>query len=83
MAPRDDDIGLNHGLAFVAHSARPAYAPPMSFETTVEFVATASGFDELCRENLYDTVKNPQASGISDHQLEKLPVTEQQRLASS
>ena len=55
VAPRDDDIGLKSGLAFVANPARPAYAPPMSFETTVEFVATASSFNGLCREYLNDT----------------------------
>ena len=50
------DIGLKRGLAFVANPARPAYAPPMSFETTVDFVATASDFSGLCREYLYDTI---------------------------
>ena len=54
----------------------------MSFETTVEFVATYSGFNELCREYLYDTVKSLQACGIRDHQLEKLAAAVQQRLAS-
>ncbi len=54
----------------------------MSFETTVEFVATASGFDGLCREYVYDTVKGLQACGIRDYQLEKLVVAVQQRLAS-
>ena len=43
MAPRDDDIGLKNGLAFVINLARPAYAPPRSFETTVKFDAIASG----------------------------------------
>ena len=83
MAPRDDDIGLKLDLAFVANPARPAYAPPMSFETTVKFVATASGCNKLCRENLYDTVKSLQACGIHDHQSEKLAAAVQQRLASS
>ena len=83
MAPRDGDIGLKHGLAFVANPARRAYAPTMSFETTVEFVATASGFNQLCGENLCDTVKSLQACGIHDHQSEKLAAAVQQRLASS
>ena len=82
MAPRDDDIGLKRGLAFVSNPARAAYAPPMSFETTVEFVATASSFNGLCREYLNDTVKSLQACGIRDHQLEKLAATVKQRLAS-
>ena len=42
------DIGLKRGLGFIVNPARPADAPPMSFETTVEFVATASGFNGLC-----------------------------------
>ena len=66
------DIGLRRGLAFVANPARPAYAPPMPFEMTVEFVSNASGFNGLCREYLYDTLKGMQACGIRDHQLEKL-----------
>ena len=76
------DIGLKRGLAFVANPARPAYAPPMPFETTVEFVANASGFNGPCRDYLYDTVKGMQACGIRDHQLEKLAAAVQQRLAS-
>ena len=43
VAPRDDGIGLKNGLAFVVNLVRPAYAPPRSFETTVEFDAIASG----------------------------------------
>jgi cation transport regulator ChaC len=76
------DIGLKRGLAFVADIARPADAPPVSFEATVEFVATASGLNELCRKYLYDTVKSLKACGIRDHQLEKLAATVQPRLAS-
>ena len=76
------DIGLRRGLAFVANPARPAYAPPMPFEMTVEFVSNASGFNGLCCEYLYDTVKGMQACGIRDHQLEKLAAAVHQRLAS-
>ena len=76
------DIGLKRGLAFVANSARPAYAQPMPFEATVEVVAHAAGFNGPCREYLYDTVKGIQAFGIRDHQLEKLAAAVQQRLAS-
>jgi len=76
------DIGLKRGLAFVANPARPAYAQPMPFEATVEVVAHAAGFNGPCREYLYDTVKGMQASGIRDHQLEKLAAAVQQRLAS-
>jgi hypothetical protein len=36
------DIGLKRGLTFVANPALPAYAPLLSFETTVKIVATAS-----------------------------------------
>ena len=76
------EIGLKRGLAFVANRVRPAYAPPMPFEATVEVVANASGFNGLCREYLYDTVKGMQACGIRDHQLEKLAAAVLQRLAS-
>ena len=76
------DIGLKRGLAFVANPTRPAYAQPMPFEATVEVVAHAAGFNGLCREYLYDTVNGMQASGIHDHQLEKLAAAVQQRLAS-
>ena len=76
------NIGLKRGLAFVANPARPAYAPPMPFESTVEVVANASGFNGLCREYLYDTVRGMQACGIRDHQLEKLAAAVKQRLAS-
>ena len=76
------DIGLRRGLAFVDNPARPAYAPPMPFEMTVEFVSNASGFNGLCCEYLYDTVKGMQACGIRDHQLEKLAAAVHQRLAS-
>ena len=76
------DIGLKRGLAFVANPAKPAYAPPMPFEATVEIVANASGFNGLCCEYLYDTVSGMQACGIRDHQLEKLAAAVQQRLAS-
>ena len=76
------DIGLKRGIAFVANPTRPAYAQPMPFEATVEVVAHAAGFNGLCREYLYDTVKGMQASGIRDHQLEKLATAVQQRLAS-
>ena len=54
----------------------------MPFEATVEVVAHAAGFNGPCREYLYDTVKGMQASGIRDHQLEKLAAAVQQRLAS-
>ena len=47
----------------------------MPFETTVEFVANASGLNGLCEDNLYDTVKGMQSCGIRDHQLEKLAAT--------
>ena len=76
------DIGLKRSLAFVANPAQPAYVPPILFETTVEFVATASGFNVLCREYRYEPVKSLQACGIRDHQLEKLATAVQQRLAS-
>ena len=76
------DIGLRRGVAFVANPARPAYAPPMPFDMTVEFVSNASGFNGLCCEYLYDTVKGMQACGIRDHQLEKLAAAVHQRLAS-
>ena len=76
------EIGLKRGLAFVANRARPAYAPPMPFEATVEVVANASGFNGLCREYLYDIVTGMQACGIRDHQLEKLAAAVKQRLAS-
>ena len=76
------EIGLKRGLAFVANPARPAYAPPMPFEATVEVVANAAGFNGPCRDYLYDTVKGMQACGIRDHQLEKLAAAVQQRLAS-
>ena len=82
MAPRDNDIGLKRGLAFVANPAQPAYAPPMPFDATVEVVANASGFNGLCREYLYDTVTGMQACGIRDHKLEKLAAAVKQRLAS-
>ena len=75
------DIGPKRGLAFVANPTRSAYAQPMPFEATVEVVAHAAGFNGPCREYLYDTVKGMQASGIRDHQLEKLAAAVQQRLA--
>ena len=76
------DIGLKRGLAFVANPTHPVYAQPMPFEATVEVVAHAAGFNGPCREYLYDTVKGMQASGIRDHQLEKLATAVQHRLAS-
>ena len=76
------DIGLKRGLAFVVDPARPVDAPPVLLEATVEFVATASGFNELGREYLYDTGKSLQACCIRDHELEKLAAAVQQRLAS-
>ena len=76
------DIGLKRGLAFVANPARPAYAPPMPFETMAEVVANAAGFNGSCRDYLYDTVRGMQACGIRDNQLEKLAAAVQQRLAS-
>jgi cation transport regulator ChaC len=54
----------------------------MTFETTVEVVARAAGFNGPCRDYLYDTVKGMQACGIHDQQLEKLVAAVQQRLAS-
>ena len=80
--PRDDDIGLKRGLAFVANPARPAYASHMPFEATVEVVANAAGFNGPCCDYLYDTLRGMQACGIRDHRLEKLAAAVQQRLAS-
>ena len=76
------NIGLKRGLAFVANPTRPAYAPPMPFEATVEVLASATGFNGPCRDYLYDTVKGMQACGIRDYRLEKLVTAVQQRLAS-
>ncbi len=76
------DTGLKRGLAFVANPARPAYAPPMRFEETVEVLANAAGFNGPCRDYLYDTVKGMKTCGIRDRQLEKLAAAVQQRLAS-
>ena len=76
------DTGLRRGLAFVANSARPTYAPPMPFESTVTVVAKAVGFNGPCRDYLYDTIKGMKACGIRDHKLEKLAAAVQQRLAS-
>jgi len=61
---------------------RRAYAQRMPFETTVEVVARAAGFNGPCRDYLYDTVKGMQTCGIHDQQLEKLVTAVQQRLAS-
>jgi cation transport protein ChaC len=76
------EIGVKRGLAFVANPSRPAYAQRMPFETTVEVVARAVGFNGSCRDYLYDTFKGMQACGIHDQQLEKLVAAVQQRLAS-
>ena len=76
------DVGLKRGLTFVANPARPTYAPPMPFESTVTVVANAVGFNGPCRDYLYDTVKGIKACGIRDRQLEKLAASVQQRLAS-
>ena len=76
------EIGLKHGLAFVANQACPAYARPLPFETIAEIVANANGFNGPCHVYLYDTVRGMQACGIHDHQLEKLSTAVQQRLAS-
>ena len=76
------EIGLKHGLAFVANSACPAYAHPLPFEKIAEIVANATGFNGPCHDYLCDTVRGMQACGIHDHQLEKLYTTVQQRLAS-
>ena len=76
------EIGLKRGLAFVANPARPSYAPPMPFDSTVNVVANAVGFNGPCRDYLFDTVKGMKACGIRDHQLEKLAAAVQQRLAS-
>ena len=76
------DTGLRRGLAFVANPARPSYAPPMPFDSTVNVVANAVGFNGPCRDYLFDTVKGMKACGILDHQLEKLAAAVQQRLAS-
>ena len=77
------EIGVKRGLAFVANPSRPAYAQRMPFETTVEVVARAAGFNGPCRDYLHDTVKGMQACGIHDQQLEKLVAAVQQRLASN
>ena len=76
------DTGRKRGLAFVANPARPAYAPPMPFESTVKVVANAIGFNGPCRDYLYDTVEGMKACGIRDRQLEKLAAAVQQRVAS-
>ena len=76
------EIGLKRGLAFVANTARPAYASRMPFEATVEVLANAVGFNGPCFDYLYDTVTGMKACGIRDHHLEKLVAAVQQRLAS-
>ena len=76
------EIGVKRGLVFVANPSHPAYAQRMPFETTLEVVARAAGFNGPCRDYLYDTVKGMQACGINDQQLEKLVAAVQQRLAS-
>ena len=76
------EIGVKRGLAFVTNPSRPAYAERMPFETNVEGVARAAGFNGPCSDYLYDTVKGMQRCGIHDQQLEKLLAAVQQRLAS-
>ena len=74
--------GVKRGLAFVANPSRSAYAQRMSFESTVEVVANAVGFNGPCRDYLYETVLGLKACGIRDQHLEKLFAAVQHRLAS-
>ncbi len=75
--------GIKRGIAFVADPNGTAYAHRISFESTVEVVANAAGFNGCCRDYLYDTVKGMQEWGIHDHQLEKLCAAVKHRLASN
>jgi len=79
---RTDD-GEKRALAFVANHHRPAYAPPMPFETTVDVIARAHGFNGFCRDYLFDTLDGMRACGIRDQHMEKLARAVRERLASS
>jgi cation transport protein ChaC len=75
--------GEKQALAFVANRQIPAYAPPMSFEATVDVVARARGFNGYCHDYLYDTLDGFRACGIRDRYMEKLASAVRERLASN
>ncbi len=75
--------GLKRGLGFVANPKSPAYAPPMPFETIVNTVAEARGFNGHCYDYLFDTLAGIKEYGIYDAAMEKLANAVSQRLAST
>lgn len=77
------DEGEKRALAFVANPHRPAYAPPMPFESTVDAIANAHGFNGFCRDYLFDTLDGMRACGIRDRHMEKLASAVRERLASN
>ena len=80
--PLHTSEGIKRGLGFVANRKSPAYAPPMSFEDTVNTVVRASGFNGHCYDYLFDTLAGIKEYGIYDAAMEKLATAVSQRLAS-
>ena len=79
--PLAADANLN--AAIPAQFSDAAYAPPMPFETTVDVIARAHGFNGFCRDYLFDTLDGMRACGIRDQHMEKLARAVRERLASS